>query len=114
MTGAQIVSTGWHKAVDVLRRLRLQPSPVIELNRAVAVAMARGASEGIRLIDELELTGELRGYYPLPAARGDFSRRLQQWKPAAEAYRQALALAGNDAERRFLAKRLAEAEAKTQ
>jgi RNA polymerase sigma-70 factor (ECF subfamily) len=93
---------------DVL--LRLQPSPVIELNRAVAVAMARGASEGIRLIDELELTGELRGYYLLPAARGDFSRRLQQWKPAAEAYRQALALAGNDAERRFLAKRLAEAK----
>ena len=95
---------------DVL--LRLQPSPVIELNRAVAVAMVRGASEGIRLLNELELKGELRGYYLLPAARGDFSRRLNQWVAAADAYRQALSLVSNDAERRFLVKRLAEAESK--
>jgi RNA polymerase sigma-70 factor (ECF subfamily) len=95
---------------DVL--LRLQPSPVIELNRAVAVAMVRGPSEGIRLLKELEKRGELRGYYLLPAALGDFSRRLKQWTAAADAYRQAVALANNDAERRFLAKRLAEAESK--
>ncbi|MGA2426818.1 MAG: DUF6596 domain-containing protein [Terriglobales bacterium] len=97
---------------DVL--LRLQPSPVIELNRAVAIAMARGASEGIRLLNDLELKGELRGYHLLPAARGDLSRRLQQWESAAGAYRQALGLVSNDAERRFLARRLAEAESKMQ
>jgi RNA polymerase sigma-70 factor (ECF subfamily) len=97
---------------DVL--LRLQASPVIELNRVVAVAMVRGAAEGIRLLNELELKGDLRGYYLLPAARGDFSRRLRQWGSASEAYRQALSLASNSAERRFLAKRLAEAESKAQ
>jgi RNA polymerase sigma-70 factor, ECF subfamily len=94
--------------------LRLQPSPVIELNRAVAVAMVLGASEGLRLLDELELEGELRGYHLLPAARGDLSRRLHQWESAAEAYRQALSLVSNEAERRFLTKRLAEAESKMQ
>jgi RNA polymerase sigma-70 factor (ECF subfamily) len=95
---------------DVL--LQMQQSPVIELNRAVAIAMVRGPAEGLRLLDELEKRGELRGYHLLPAARGDFSRRLNRWPAAAEAYRQALALASNDAERRFLAKRLAEAESK--
>ncbi len=95
---------------DVL--LRLQPSPVIELNRAAAVAMAQGASEGLRLLDEIEARGELRGYYLLPAARGDLSRRLNLWTAAAEAYRQALSLATNDPERRFLMRRLAEAESK--
>jgi RNA polymerase sigma-70 factor (ECF subfamily) len=107
--------TDWAQIIalyDVL--LRLQPSPVIELNRTVAVAMVRGASEGIQLLNELELKGGLRGYYLLPAARGDFSRRLNQWAAAADAYRQALSLASNDAERRFLAKRLAEAESKIQ
>ncbi len=97
---------------DVL--LRLQPSPVVKLNRAVAVAMVRGASEGIRLLNELELKGELRGYHLLPAACGDLSRRLGQWKSAADAYRHALSLVSNDAERRFLVKRLAEAESKIQ
>jgi len=96
---------------DVL--LRLQPSPVIELNRAVAVAMAHGAAEGLRLLDTLEEKGELRGYYLLPAAKGDLSRRLQRWTAAAEAYRQAISLATNETERRFLARRLAEAESKS-
>jgi RNA polymerase sigma-70 factor (ECF subfamily) len=95
---------------DIL--LRLQPSPVIELNRAVAIAAVQGASEGLRLVDELEARGELRGYHLLPATRGDFLRRLNQWGAAAEAYRQALSLVSNDAERHFLAKRLAEAESK--
>jgi RNA polymerase sigma-70 factor (ECF subfamily) len=96
---------------DVL--LRLQPSPVIELNRAVAVAMAHGAAEGLRLLDTLEEKGELRSYYLLPAAKGDLSRRLQRWTAAAEAYRQAISLATNETERRFLARRLAEAESKS-
>ncbi len=95
---------------DVL--LRIQPSPVIELNRAVAIAMVRGAVAGLRLLDELELRGDLRGYHLLPATRGDFLRRLKQWPAAAESYRQSLALATNDAERRFLTRRLAEAESK--
>jgi RNA polymerase sigma-70 factor, ECF subfamily len=95
---------------DVL--LRVQPSPVVELNRAVAIAMVNGMDEGLRLLDQLEKREELRGYYLLPAARGDLSRRLSQWKAAAKAYRCALSLASNDSERRFLAKRLAEAESK--
>ncbi len=97
---------------DVL--LRMQPSPVIELNRAVAITMVQGPSEGLRLLDELEARGELRGYYLLPAARADFSRRLNQWAKAVDAYRQALSLASNDAERRFLTKRLKEARSKVQ
>jgi RNA polymerase sigma-70 factor, ECF subfamily len=110
---AHAQETDWAQIValyDVL--LRLQASPVIELNRAVAVAMARGAAEGLRLLHDLEARGELRGYYLLPAARGDLARRLSQWPAAAEAYRQALGLVSNDAERRFLAGRLAEAESK--
>lgn len=95
---------------DVL--FRLQPSPVVELNRAVAVAMAYGSVEGLRLLDELEERGELRGYYLLPAARADLLRRLQRWPDAAKAYRQALAEVSNEAEKRFLSRRLAEVEAK--
>ncbi len=105
--------TDWAQIVALYEiLLRLQHSPVIELNHAVAVAMARGAEEGLRLLDELDAGGELRGYYLLPAARGDLSRRLNRWDTAAEAYRQALALVNNEAEKRFLAKRLAEAESK--
>jgi RNA polymerase sigma-70 factor, ECF subfamily len=95
---------------DVL--LRIQPSPVIGLNRAVAIAMVRGAVAGLRLLDELELRGDLCEYHLLPATRGDFLRRLKQWPAAAASYRQSLALASNDAERRFLTRRLAEAESK--
>jgi RNA polymerase sigma-70 factor (ECF subfamily) len=91
--------------------LRLQPSPVIELNRVVAVGMSQGAEAGLRMLGEIEGRGELRGYYLLPAARGDFSRRLGRWAESADAYRAAMRLATNEAEKRFLAKRLAEAEA---
>ena len=108
---ARAEETDWPQILalyDVL--LGMQPSPVIELNRAVAVAMVQGPLEGLRVLGEIEARGELRGNHLLPAARGDFSRRLQRWEEAAEAYRAALALAGNDAERRFLARRLAEAE----
>jgi len=64
------------------------------------------------LLDRLEGRPELRHYYLLPAARGDLLRRLQRWREAEHAYRRALELAGNDAARSFLARRLAEAEAK--
>jgi RNA polymerase sigma-70 factor (ECF subfamily) len=102
--------TDWAQIValyDVL--VRMQPSPVIELNRAAAVAMAEGCEEGLRLVDELAGRGELRGYYLLPAARADMLRRLGRWELAAEAYEKALGLATQEADRRFLAKRLAEA-----
>jgi RNA polymerase sigma-70 factor (ECF subfamily) len=105
--------TDWSQIValyDVL--LRLQPSSVVELNRAAAIAMAEGPLEGLRLLDELEQRRELRGYYLLPAARGDLARRLGDWTAAAEAYRQALALVSNETERRFLTRRLAEAESR--
>jgi len=97
---------------DVL--IRLQPSSVVELNRAVAVAMAQGPAEGLRLLGALEAKGELRAYYLLPAAKGDLARRLERWSAAAESYRQALALVTNETERRFLSRRLAEAESKGQ
>ena len=87
-----------------------QPSPVVELNRAAAIAMAAGPSSGLELIDALEAKGELAGYHLLPAARADLLRRQSRWREAAEAYRQALALVANDPERRYLTRRLAEVE----
>jgi RNA polymerase sigma-70 factor (ECF subfamily) len=93
---------------DVL--MRMQPSPVIELNRAAAVAMAQGCEEGLRLLDGLEQRGELRGYYLLPAARADMLRRLGRREAAAQAYREALALVVHEADRRFLLRRLTEVE----
>jgi RNA polymerase sigma-70 factor (ECF subfamily) len=90
--------------------LQKQPSPVVELNRAAAIAMAEGPSIGLALIDELEAKGQLNGYHLLPAARADLLRRDGRWREAAEAYRRALALVANDPERRYLNRRLAEVE----
>ena len=115
MRASQASETDWPQIValyDVL--LRLQPSPVIELNRAAAVAMAQGCEAGLRLLDDIETREELRKYSLLPAARGALLLRLGQWQRAAKAYRQALSLTAedpNDPECRFLRKRLAEAEA---
>jgi len=109
---ASAIITDWPQIValyDVI--LRMQPSPVIELNRAAAVAMSEGCEAGLRLLDELEERAELRGYYLLPAARADMLRRLGEWSAAADAYRTALALASQEAEQRFLTRRLAEMEA---
>ena len=85
---------------DVLRRV--QPSPIIELNRAIAVGMAHGFEAGLRLMNEIELPG----YHLLPAARADLLRRLARYQEAAEQYRVALQLVKNDAERAFLQRRL--------
>jgi RNA polymerase sigma-70 factor (ECF subfamily) len=93
---------------DVL--LRTHASPVVEVNRAVAVAMARSLEEGLALLDELARREELEDFHLLPAARADLLRRLQRMTEAAEAYRRALTLATNDIERRFLRRRLAEVE----
>ena len=81
---------------------------MVELNHAVAVAMARGPADGLALVDQLGSAPPLQGYYLLHATRADLLRRLQRPGEAAEAYREALALVGSDAERRFLARRLAE------
>jgi len=93
---------------DVL--LRSNASPVIEVNRAVAVAMSRSVEEGLALLDELEKRAQLEEFHLLPAARADLLRRLGRMAEAAQAYRQALTLATNDIERRFLRRRLSEVE----
>jgi RNA polymerase sigma-70 factor (ECF subfamily) len=90
--------------------LRLHPSPVVELNRAVAVAQSDGPEEGLRLLDGLEERGALASYHLLPAARADLLKKLGRFEEAAEAYRRALSLVANEPERRFLERRLAEVE----
>nr|WP_232343900.1 RNA polymerase sigma factor [Actinoplanes awajinensis] len=101
--------TDWPQIAALYGRLAtLTPTPVVQLNRAVAVAMADGPEAGLRLVDELAASGRLGDYHLLPALRADLLRRLDRRPDAAAAYRQALALAGNDAERRYLSRRLAE------
>ncbi|MGB6686677.1 MAG: sigma-70 family RNA polymerase sigma factor [Terracidiphilus sp.] len=113
---AQAASADWTDWAQIAALysvlLRMSPSPVIELNRAVAVAMSEGCEEGLRLLDELEQRGELRGYYLLAAARADLLRRLERWGLAVHAYREALLLATQQVDKRFLARRLAEMEEK--
>src|SRR6266571_2207065 len=81
---------------------RVHPTPVVELNRAVAVAMSGGLERGLSLVDALDHRGELAGYHLLPAARADLLRRLGRHAEAAESYQRALALVSNEAERRYL------------
>ena len=90
------------------RLAQMIPSPVVALNRAVAVAMADGPAAGLVLVEQLEHAGALSGYYLLPATRADLLRRLGRSDQAAAAYRRALELAPTDAERRYLTRRLAE------
>jgi RNA polymerase sigma-70 factor (ECF subfamily) len=98
--------TDWPQIAALYCRLAvLAPSPVVELNRAVAVAMAEGPEHGLRLIDRIE---GLDGYHHLHSARADLLRRLGRSDEAAEAYRRALELAAQPAERAFLERRLAE------
>jgi RNA polymerase sigma-70 factor, ECF subfamily len=82
----------------------LYPSPVVELNRAVAIAMADGIEQGLALLQTIHLPG----YHLLPAARADLLRRLGHREEAAGAYREALVLVTNEAERRYLERRLVE------
>jgi RNA polymerase sigma-70 factor (ECF subfamily) len=102
-------ATDWVEIAALYRELvRMVPSPVVELNRAVAVGMADGPEAGLRLVDGLEESGALAGYHLLPATRADLLRRLGRPAEAAAAYRVALGLASTDAERRYLARRLAQ------
>jgi RNA polymerase sigma factor (sigma-70 family) len=104
-------ATDWTTITVLYGRLHaLAPSPVIALNRAVAVSMAEGPAAALPLLDALE-GPPLAGYHHLPAARGDILRRLHRWPEAVAAYRRTLALTRNRREQAFFAARLAECEA---
>jgi RNA polymerase sigma-70 factor (ECF subfamily) len=106
---ARAEATDWREIAALYALLRsANPSGVVALNHAAAVAMADGPEAGLRLMDALAADGALAGYHLLPAARADLLRRLGRLPEAAAAYREALALVGNDADRRFLERRLAQ------
>ncbi len=108
-SAAAAADTDWAAIAEAYGDLaQLTASPVVALNRAVAVAMAEGPAAGLALVDDLDAAGTLRAYYLLPATRADLLRRLERNAEAAAAYRDALALAPTDTERRYLARRLHE------
>ncbi len=103
--------TDWAQIALLYDALReLDPSPVVELNRAVAVAMVDGPERGLEIMDRLAAEGRLDDYHFLHAGRADLLRRLDRPAEASRAYARALELAGNDAERGFLSGRLAEVD----
>jgi RNA polymerase sigma-70 factor (ECF subfamily) len=104
--------TDWPQIAALYKGLlRVMPTPVVELNAAVAVGMATGLERALEWIAKLDAHPELTRYHLLPAAKADMLRRLGRFEEAAEAYRQALALVTNPAERRYLEKRLAQCDA---
>jgi RNA polymerase sigma-70 factor (ECF subfamily) len=108
---AQAEDTDWPQIVrlyDVLARV--QPSPIVALNRAAAVAMVDGPRPALALVDELAAAGDLDRYHLLHAARADLLRRLGSRVEAAKSYATAIKLVTNDAERRFLERRLREVQ----
>jgi len=105
-TAPEAVATDWQEIAGLYRELgRMTRSPVVELNRAVAVAMADGPAAGLAIVDALAADGTLASYHLLPATRADLLRRLGRTDQAADAYRAAAALASTDAERRYLNRR---------
>jgi RNA polymerase sigma-70 factor (ECF subfamily) len=111
-TAATAGDTDWRQIAALYGQLAVHsPSPVVELNRAVAVAMSDGPAAGLVLVDALDERGELRGYHLLPAARADLLRRLDRTEDAADAYRAALALDPPGPDARYLRRRLAEVTA---
>ena len=99
--------TDWRQIALLYEELaRRNPSPVIRLNQAVAIAMGESLERGLALMDALELSGALDTYHLLPAGRADLLRRLGRTEEAAEAYRRALQLASNAVERQYLQQRL--------
>ncbi|RZS30361.1 RNA polymerase sigma-70 factor (ECF subfamily) [Herbihabitans rhizosphaerae] len=106
-TAPDAEATDWPQIAALYAELtRLAPSPVVDLNRAVAIAMADGIPAGLAIVDQLAESGELDGYYLLPATRADLLRRGGRLTEAAAAYEEALELAPSEAERRYLAARL--------
>jgi RNA polymerase sigma-70 factor (ECF subfamily) len=109
---ARAEETNWHAILryyDLLERL--YPSPIVSLNRAVAVSKVDGPKPALALIDALAAGGELRGYHLLHATRADLHRRMGLADEAADDYSRALELATNESERRFLKRRLQEVQA---
>jgi RNA polymerase sigma-70 factor (ECF subfamily) len=103
--------TDWARIVLLYDQLaRVQPSPIVSLNRAVALAMRDGPQRGLALVEELAAEGELDEYHLLHAARADLLRRLGSSEEAAKSYERALAFVTNDSERRFLERRLREVQ----
>jgi RNA polymerase sigma-70 factor (ECF subfamily) len=101
--------TDWYQIVMLYDALyRMQPTPVVALNRAIAVAMAAGYDKGLRLLDQWAGTAELKEYYPFHAARADLLRRLGRLPEARTAYVRALELCQNTIEQTFLRHRIAE------
>jgi RNA polymerase sigma-70 factor (ECF subfamily) len=108
---ARAEDTDWPEIVRLYNLLeRVQPSPIVSLNRAVAIAMADGPEPALELIDALDASGDLEGYHLLHAARADLLRRLGSTVEAAKSYKEALALVTNESERRFLERRLREVQ----
>ena len=106
---ARAEETDWPQIARLYNLLeRVQPSPIVSLNRAVAVAMVNGPEQGLALIDELIATGNLDDYHLLHAARADLLRRLGSTAEAAQSYEFALTLVTNESEKRFLERRLRE------
>ena len=109
VTAARAADTDWAQIASLYGQLaRFLPTPVVELNRAVAVGMSEGPEAGLSLVTALEASGKLAGYHLLPATKADLYRRLGRAEEAAACYREALELASTDAERRYLGRRLAE------
>lgn len=103
--------TAWPEIVRLYERLEaLEPSPIVSLNRAAAVAMVEGPASALQLVNAL--AKDLDEYHLFHAARADFQRRLGSFGEAAKSYRRALELVGNESERRFLERRLSEVSAK--
>jgi RNA polymerase sigma-70 factor (ECF subfamily) len=103
--------TDWPEIVRLYGLLELvQPSPIVSLNRAVAIAMVDGPRRGLSLVNELAEGGELKDYHLLHAARADLLRRVGENEEAAKSYELALTLVTNESERRFLEKRLREVQ----
>jgi RNA polymerase sigma-70 factor (ECF subfamily) len=108
-TAATAAATDFTQIAELYGRLaRVAPSPVVELNRAVAVAMADGPDAGLALLDELDADARLAGYHLLPATRADLLRRSGRFDDAVPHYRRAFELAHSDSERRFLQRRIDE------
>jgi RNA polymerase sigma-70 factor, ECF subfamily len=106
---ARASETDWAEIAALYDQLLvIMPSPVVELNRAVAISMVDGPEAGLELLSAIDADGALAGYYLLAATRADLLRRLERPLDAAEAYRQALGLVSTDAERRFLQLRINE------
>jgi RNA polymerase sigma-70 factor (ECF subfamily) len=108
---AHPADTNWAEIVRHYDQLeRVQPSPIVSLNRAVAVAMADGPRAGLAEMEALSASNDLNDYHLLHAARADLLRRLGLFNESAKSYMRALALVTNDSERRFLERRLREVQ----